>query len=75
MRWIFEDPAVRKIRHGLREGTQERRHAAAMKVAVGTVAATATFYAGVEVLGLGGLVWRIADLTLFSPLASAFALP
>jgi len=75
MRWIFDDPAVRKIRHELREGASERRRAFVAKLAIGVGAATATFIAGVEILNLGAIVLRLGDLVMFAPLASALTMP
>lgn len=74
-RWIFDDPIVRKIKLELRDGARNRRRAVLAKIVVGTGAATFTFFAGVEVLDLGAILWRVTDLYLFAPLASALTPP
>ena len=71
MHRIFKDPSVRKIIVDLHAAAHERHRAAVIHFAVGTMAATSTFVAGIEILGLGAIMWRLTNLVLLAPLLSA----
>jgi hypothetical protein len=75
MRRTLNNPSVREILNDLRETANERHRAAVVNVAIGTMAATSTLFAGAEILSLGALIWRLTDLILLAPLFSALTLP
>ena len=70
-RWFFEDPVARKIRLDLRDGRHERRREAWASLVVGAGAAASTFLAGVKILDLGAVLWRLTDLAFLAPVMSA----
>jgi hypothetical protein len=71
MRRTLNNPSVGEILNGLREAAHERHRVAVIQLAVGTMAATSTLVAGIEILGLGALVWRLTNLILLAPLLTA----
>jgi hypothetical protein len=73
--WVFEDPIVRKIRSDLHEAGHQYRREIFTKIAVGTGAATSTFFAGVKILNLSAILWQTTHLNLLEPLLSALTAP